>query len=85
MISFLLKCKTHMICISVARMMMVRSNELSNGIRVVIKFVFQLKQSIIEFLGEAKKLRGDLHDSFKVKSNHPVTQGPLLSQHHPLS
>ena len=74
-----------MICISVARMMMVRSNELSNGIRVVIRLVFQLKQSVIEFLGEAKKLRGDLHDSFKVKSNHPVTQGPLLSQHHPLS
>ena len=55
--------------------MMVRLNELSNGIRIVIRFVFQLKQSIIEFLGEAKKLRGDTHD----------TRGPPLSQHHPLS
>ena len=56
-------------------MMMVRLNELSNGIRIMIRFVFQLKQSIIEFLGEAKKLRDDTHD----------TRGPPLSQHHPLS
>ena len=62
-------------------MMMVRLNELRNGIRVVMRFVFQLKQSIIESLGEAKKLRGDSHHTHTVKSNHPVTQGPPLSQH----
>ena len=66
-------------------MMMVRLNELRNGIRVVMRFVFQLKQSIIESLGEAKKLRGDSHDAHTVKSNHPVTQGPPISQHHLLS
>ena len=74
-----------MICISVAQMMMVRLNWLNNGIRVVIGFVFQSRQSIIEFLDEAKKLRGDSHDTHAVKSNHPVTQGPPLSQHHPRS
>ena len=56
-------------------MMMVRLNELSNGIGIVIRFVFQLKQSIIEFLGEAKKFPRDTHDA----------RGPPLSQHHPLS
>ena len=66
-------------------MMMVRLNELSNGIRIVIRFVFQLKQSIVVFLGEAKKLRGESHDTRKVKYNHLVTQGSPLSQHHPLS
>ena len=66
-------------------MMMVRLNDLRNGIRVVIRFVFQLKQSIIESLGEAKNLRGDSHDTHTVNSNHPVTQGPPLSQHHLLS
>ena len=50
-----------------------------------MRFVFQLKRSIIKSLGEAKKLRGDSHDTHTVKSNHPVTQGPPLSQHHLLS
>ena len=45
------------------RMMMVRLNEFSNG----QGFVFQLKQSITD-LGEAKKLRGDSHDTHTVKS-----------------
>ena len=63
----LVKCKMHMICIPVARMMIMRLTEFSNGIRVMQRFVFQLKQSITD-LGEAKKLRGDSHDTHIVKS-----------------
>ena len=40
---------------------MVRLNEFRNGIRVMQRFVFQLKQSITDLLGEAKKLRGHSH------------------------
>ncbi|RMX45693.1 hypothetical protein pdam_00019987 [Pocillopora damicornis] len=46
-ISYLLKCKKRMICISGPWMMM---------------------QSIIDFVGEAKNLRGDSHDTCTVKS-----------------
>ena len=67
-ISYLLKCKKHMMCISEPRMMMVRLNKLSNGITVVIRFVFQLKHSIIDFLVEANKLHGDSHDTPIMKS-----------------
>jgi len=47
---------------------MVRLNDLSNDVTVVIRFVFQLKLSIIDFHGEAKKLRGDSHHTHTVKS-----------------
>ena len=47
---------------------MVRLNELRNGIRVVIRFLFQLEQSTIDFLGEAKKFRGDSYDTRTMKS-----------------
>ena len=49
-------------------MMMVRLNKLSNDITVVIRFAFQLKHSIIDFLVEANKLHGDSHDTPIVKS-----------------
>ena len=55
-------------CISELRMMMVRLNKLSNDITVVIRFAFQLKHSIIDFLVEANKLQGDSHDTPIVKS-----------------
>ena len=56
-------------CISELRMMMVRLNKLSNDITVVIRFAFQLKHSIIDFLVEANKLHGDSHDIVKSKSS----------------
>ena len=47
---------------------MVRLNDLSNDVTVVIRFVFQLKLSIIDSHGEAKKLHGDSHHTHTVKS-----------------
>ena len=48
--------------------MMVRLNDLTNGVTVLIRFVFQLKPSNFDFHGEAKKLRGDSHHTHTVKS-----------------